>query len=194
VFVCLETVEARSPDGRRRDLYLSQGQPRSGNESGWVHVYRMADRPRIREEMRAGNGRPAPDLLADDGRRTSYFVTPRPIPRDLRYRRIRPTPRARFGGYHNYGTPARGFPYSNLAWSWVNVSGGGVVRTFVREGEVFYRTAVAPIRLRTVDDIGWVEALHGYVFQGGRRFYGWKAFRHRRRRANIVEHLAPRHL
>jgi len=151
------------------------------------------------EGQRRGNGTACarPAAVADT-------VLVRSIPGDMRYLN---SARTNAVPYAIYGDPsedlgpaadrARGVRYTMLAWSWINVRGGGVARTLVRDGAPFRRCADVPsIRLAAVADApsrrptGWVEAAYGAVRDGaGTSLHGWLVVAHRHGDAPIVRHL-----
>ena len=94
--------------------------------------------------------------------------------------------------YQGYGDPGfeQGDPevlgerhhYTYLVWSWVNVSGGGVVRSLLRPGQRFYRCNVYSIKQDSIDDQGqvngWVQSVYGKTLQAGNWIYGWTVYAH----------------
>lgn len=104
-------------------------------------------------------------------------------------------------GYSSYGDPAQqgsladpNIHYTYLVWSWVNVAGGGVVRTLIEDGDRFDRCGSVPsIRLATVTDHGkkngWVRAVYGGTKQAGKWIYGWTVHSHRFEKEKVVYHL-----
>jgi hypothetical protein len=72
--------------------------------------------------------------------------------------------------------------YTYLVWSWVNVSGGGVVRTLLRPGQRFHRCNVYSIKEDAIDDQhnvnGWVQAVYGKTLYGENWIYGWTVYAH----------------
>jgi hypothetical protein len=128
-----------------------------------------------------------------------YLVRPTAIPPALHYPKSNFEDCVRENGvpacnisYQGYGDPGyeQGDPevlgerhhYTYLVWSWVNVSGGGVVRTLLRPGQRFYRCNVYSIKADTIDDDGdvngWVQSVYGKTLQAGNWIYGWTVYAH----------------
>jgi hypothetical protein len=134
---------------------------------------------------------------------TPRSVAVQRIPGDVRYLNSAQTNAV---PYAIYGDPsedlgpaadrARGIKYTMLTWSWINVRGGGVARSLVRDGERFREcTDVPPIRLSSVADAasrritGWVEARYGAIGSEKEPLFGWLVVRHRHGDEPVVEHL-----
>jgi hypothetical protein len=173
-------------DASGRDLYYSWGLGGSDGQSGHIHIADMVSRPSIDPTARGCsgtlcNGRAAPDLLLADGTRKSYYIVPTPIPSEMHY--IGPGTGLMYH-YGNYGTPAEPYSYEHtpLSWSWVNKTGGGIVRAQMRRDEVFYPSDVSTITLGTIDHNGnangSVKAMYGFFWNGSRRVYGWTVHSH----------------
>lgn len=128
-----------------------------------------------------------------------YLVRPTAIPPALHYPKSDFDACVRESGvpacnisYQGYGDPGyeQGDPevlgelqhYTYLVWSWVNVSGGGVVRTLLRPGQRFYRCNVYSIKEDSIDDDGdvngWVQSVYGKTLQAGNWIYGWTVYAH----------------
>lgn len=128
-----------------------------------------------------------------------YLVRPTAIPPALHYPKSDFEACVRENGvpacnisYQGYGDPGyeQGDPevlgerhhYTYLVWSWVNVGGGGVVRTLLRPGQRFYRCNVYSIKEDAIDDDGevngWVQAVYGKTLQAGNWIYGWTVYAH----------------
>lgn len=148
--------------------------------------------------QQAGNGTACDTLSARPD-----TVSVHSIPTDMRYLNSAQTNAI---AYAIYGDPsedlgpaadrARGVRYSMLAWSWINVRGGGVARALVRDGTPFRRCVDVPaIRLSSVADAqskrvtGWVEAVYGAIPSGNGMLYGWLVARHQRVGEHVVKHL-----
>lgn len=162
-----------TPDGT---LYYSWGT--DGYLSGFVWLYHMNARPTIYSSARAGNGKSAPDIIAANGARKSYYITPTAISSNITF--VGPTD-GKTRGFHTYGQPgaSRGYPnYTYLTWSWVNKGGGGIVRTVMQKNEVFYPSDVATITMSSTTASGSVKAMYGFTYQGGVRLYGWTVHSH----------------
>ncbi len=141
-------------------------------ESGFVPHHALDSAPDLREDD-GGNGEVAPSNCR------SYVVRPTAIPTDLRFHRFDGKSPSTLA---TYGTPAApAFPdYTSLQWNVVSVQGGGLVRSILREGEIFYASKVARITVTSVASPGSVTFMYGFAFQGEKRVYGW----------TVVSHLA----
>lgn len=181
-FQGMEMLEA---DGGK-DFYYTWGLGGVDGQSGHVHVSDMVARPSIDPDARGGsgslkNGRTAPDIILSDGTKKSYSVEPIAIPSEMHY--IGPSTGLMYH-YDNYGTPAT--PYSSehtpLSWSWINKTGGGIVRAQMKRGEVFYPANVSTITIASVDHNGAtngsVKAMYGSFWNGERRVFGWAVHSH----------------
>lgn len=169
-----------------RDYYYSWGVGGADGQSGHIWIADMTARPNIDTSDRGGsggllNGRTAPDFYLSDGTRKSYFITPKSIPSAMGY--IGPSTGRRHSFSH-YGTPAE--PYSSghtpLSWSWVNKTGGGIVRCQMKTNETFYPADVATINIGSIDANGnangSVKAMYGSIWNGSRRLFGWMVHSH----------------
>jgi hypothetical protein len=128
-----------------------------------------------------------------------YLVRPTAIPPELHYPKSNFDDCVRDNGipacnisYQGYGDPGyqQGDPevlgerhhYTYLVWSWVNVPGGGVVRTLLRPGHRFYRCNVYSIKKDAIGDDGqvngWVQVVYGKTLQAGNWIYGWTVYAH----------------
>lgn len=85
-------------------------------------------------------------------------------------------------GTYPSGTPYAGTPYAYLIWSVINVRGGGLNRTIIRDGEAFRYTDTRIIRTKAYrfvpgtscgEEVGWVNWRYVRVYQNGKFFYGW---------------------
>lgn len=170
---------------------------RQGAPSGrWVEA---PTEPWVGEGQKRGNGTACAELESDP-----YTVSVHSIPGDMKYLNTAQTATI---PYAIYGDPsedlgpaadrARRIRYTMLAWSWINVRGGGVARALVEDGDDFHRCAdVPPIRLASVADVetktptGWVEAVYGAIRAGnGEKLYGWLVSSHRHGGEQVVRHL-----
>lgn len=135
---------------------------------------------------------------------TALHIAVRSIPLDMRYLNSAQTNAVAYAIYgdpsEDLGPPSdrsRGIKYTMLAWSWINVRGGGVARALVHDGDSFYPcTDVPRIQLASVKDAvtkapsGWVTAAYGAVRAGdGTWLYGWTVFAHRHGDEPVVEHM-----
>ena len=172
-----------TPDGT---LYYSWGI--DGYLSGFVWLYHMNARPVIHSDARAGNGNSAPDIIAANGQRKSYYVTPVAISSNITF--VGPTDGIT-RGFDTYGRPgaSKGYPnYTYMVWSWVNKGGGGLVRTIMKTNEVFYPSDVSTIDMTSTSASGSVKAMYGFTYQGGVRLYGWTVHSHHEG-ANYYPHI-----
>ena len=177
-------IEALTVGGRT--YYYSWGAGGADGQSGHVWIADMQTRPTIDSTARGGsgglwNGRTAPDTYLSNGTRKSYFVTPAAIPSAMGY--IGPSTGLRHSFTH-YGTPAS--PYSSghtpLSWSWVNKTGGGIVRCQMKANDTFYPADVATININSIDSggnvNGSVKAMYGSIWNGAQRIFGWTVHSH----------------
>lgn len=92
--------------------------------------------------------------------------------------------------YHWYGikgTYPSGTPYAYVIWSLPNVRGGGLNRTFIKQGEAFRYTDTYPVTVKAyryqspgsciTEEVGWVEFKYIRIYQNGHFFYGWAVSR-----------------
>lgn len=148
----------------------------------------------------AGDGRGAPCALAGE---TGYRVAVRSIPRTMHYKPPQsvPTGRNRGASFMHYGDPAADqgtyhrLHYSYLLWSFVNVSGGGMVRTLLAPGQIVRPCDVAPITMRAWSKSGAVNghvtARYVRVLAGSCPLYGWMVWSHRYGRRAPIRHAVP---
>jgi hypothetical protein len=187
-------IEALTVGGRT--YYYNWGVGGADGQSGHVWIADMSARPTVDSNARGGsgglfNGRTAPDIFLGNGTRKSYLISPQPIPNDMYY--IGPSDGLRHS-YSNYGTPAS--PYSsghtNLSWSWINKTGGGIVRCMMKTGETFYPADVSTININSTDANGTVngsvKAMYGSIWNGAQRIFGWTVHSHHYG-AQYVEHI-----
>jgi hypothetical protein len=149
-------------------LYYIWGE--GSQESGFIPRHYLTEAPKLIEDA-GGNGEEAPSNCR------SYFVRPRMIPSDLRFERHDGKAPSTLETYGEPGAPAFG-GYTTLQWNVVTVDGGGIVRSVMRDGEVFYGTKVARIRVPSVAAPGSVTFMYGFAFQSGARVYGWTVVNH----------------
>lgn len=174
-----------------------------GNRSGHVHVADLAERPDVDVAKRAGNGKPCAVLAGQNGEKKSYWVTPRPIEGTLRYRGPSTGENITFKWYGTPGESEGLTDYTYLSWSWIDKTGGGIVRAIVREGDTFYPCNVKRITShalpqsecdadgKTCSD-GWVKAMYGMVYQDGHHYHGWLVHSHRFEDQPVVHHVAQK--
>jgi hypothetical protein len=135
----------------------------------------------------SSGGRGAPCRLADE---PAYEARVRSIPSEMKYKRPQDVPSGNTSGatFMHYGDPGadqgdrRDIHYSYLTWSWVNVSGGGMVRTLIAPGAVMRACDVAPITMSSWDKQGAVNgrvtARYVRIVAGNCPLYGWVAWTH----------------
>ncbi len=181
-FQGMEAITA--PNGRT--YYYNWGVGGADGQSGHIWIADMTARPSISSSARGCsgslcNGRSAPDIILPSGAAKSYYIDPQPIPSAMRY--IGPST-GRSISYDNYGLPGAPYAtnYTNLSWSWVNKTGGGIVRSMMFRNEVFYPSDVATITINSVDSNGVVngsvKAIYGSYWTGNQRLYGWTVHSH----------------
>jgi hypothetical protein len=135
----------------------------------------------------SSGGRGAACTLADE---PAYHVRVRAIPKIMKYKRPQDTPLNNNAGasFMHYGDPGadqgdrRDVHYSYLVWSFVDVQGGGMVRTLLAPGQVVRPCDVEPIRMQSYDregDLnGRVSARYVKTTVGTCPVYGWMAWSH----------------
>ncbi|EEF62976.1 hypothetical protein [Pedosphaera parvula] len=182
-----------------RTYYYCWGVGGVDGQSGHVWIADMTSRPTIDPNARGGsgglfNGRSAPDIILPSGTTKSYFINPQPIPAAMNY--IGPST-GQYYSYSNYGTPGApyGTNYTNLSWSWINKTGGGIVRCMLMTNEVFYPSDVSTITINSYDTSGTVngsvKAMYGSIWNGDQRIYGWIVHSHHYG-STYVEHIICR--
>lgn len=135
----------------------------------------------------AGGGRGAPCTLANE---LPYRVSVRSIPKRMHYKRPEDLASDSNHGasFMHYGDPAadqgndRAIHYSYLLWSFVNVRGGGMVRTLLAPHQVLQACDVNPI---TMPSWGYSGRVNGSVtaryvrtLAGTCPIYGWMVWSH----------------
>jgi hypothetical protein len=88
----------------------------------------------------------------------------------------------------------RGIHYGYLTWNWLNnienpgisgeyIHGGGVVRSLMRDGQVFHRCDVTTLTMNSVDANGTVngrvQAIYGKTHPANNWIYGWIMYTHK---------------
>lgn len=134
----------------------------------------------LRAPVPSSGGRGAPCALAAE---PPYQVAVRSITSRMHYKST--------GGasYVPYGDPAAdqgsndgSVHYSYLLWSFVNVAGGGTVRTLLPEGQIVRACDVDPITLSSYDSAGAVNgqvtARYVRTLAGSCPVYGWMVWSH----------------
>jgi len=184
--VRLEGIESLSGGG----LAMYYSWPLEGGLQfpGFIAAGELASQPALDPADAAGNGAPAPPAPGEP----VYAIVPQDIAHEQRYEGPAGTParrrRARPGAgrwytYSVYGRPVGGARFALMTWSWVDVSGGGIARAAVSQGELFHPADVSPISLYTSAGAGQpangeVTARYGYVWDGVQRVYGWMVVSH----------------
>jgi hypothetical protein len=160
-------------------------------------------------DLAADPGAPVPSgggrgqAVKPDGSLGAHVVRVRSIPAHLHYKRPQDTRSGTNAGarWLHYGDPGadqgdrHDVHYSYLVWSFLDARGGGMVRALLREGQIVWPCAVAPIELAAYDAIGAVNgAVTGrYVAAevADTSLYGWMAWSHRAAGAEPVAHAEP---
>jgi hypothetical protein len=140
------------------------------------------------EPVPSGGGRGAPcaELAAEPAHR----VEVRTIPAEMHYKH--PSELAsgsnRGSSFEHYGDPGADqgdrtdIHYTYLLWSFVNVRGGGIVRTLLKPGQVIRACDVEPVTMSSWDregDVnGSVTARYVRALAGTCPVYGWAVWSH----------------
>jgi hypothetical protein len=143
---------------------------------GFVWVSELASRPAVNGAAAAGNGAAAPPASGEP----AYTITPEDIAPEQRYKG---PSTGLWYLYSVYGRPLAGAKFALMAWSWIDVAGGGIGRAAVAQGERFYPANVQPISLQSKSGEsqpanGTVTARYGYVNNGTGKVYGWMVTSH----------------
>jgi hypothetical protein len=166
---------------RRRDY---AGKAAGNVKYGELSVSDIASR--LPASAPAGGGRGAPCTLAKEA---SYRVSVRSIPTAMRYKRPQAVAAGNGGAtFMHYGDPAadqgtnHNVHFSYLLWSFLNVRGGGMVRTLLAPGQIVRPCDVTPITMNAWDSSG---AVNGHVtaryvraLAGTCPLYGWMVWSH----------------
>ena len=136
---------------------------------------------------RGGRGAPCAVAAGEPAAR----VQVRSIPEQMHYKRPQDVASGsnRGASFEHYGDPAsdqgdggHGIHYSYLLWSFVNVRGGGIVRTLLEPDRVVRPCDVAPITMSSWDRAGAVNgqvtARYVKTFAGSCPLYGWMVWSH----------------
>ncbi len=146
-------------------------------------------------------GRGAPCDLID----IAYRVDVKGIPAEMHYKRPQDVPSGSNKGasFLHYGDPAadqgdrHDIHYSYLLWSFVNVRGGGIVRTLLKDDAVIRPCDVDPVIMDSWDRAGAVNgqviARYVRVMAGTCPLYGWMVWSHDSfaDTAPSIQHWAP---
>jgi hypothetical protein len=120
----------------------------------------------------------------------AYRVQVRSIPSIMKYKRPQDTPKGSNSGasFMHYGDPGadqgdrHDVHYSYLVWSFVDVRGGGMVRSLLAPGQVVQACDVHSIAMLSYDKQGNVNgrvtARYVRVLAGNCPIYGWMAWSH----------------
>jgi hypothetical protein len=141
------------------------------------------------EPVPSGGGRGAPcSRLASE---PPYRVSVRSIPEEMHYKHPSELPNGSNKGssFEHYGDPGADqgsrtdIHYSYLLWSFVNVRGGGIVRTLLAPNQVIRACDVDPVTMDSWDREGNVNgsvtARYVQALAGACRVYGWAVWTHR---------------
>jgi hypothetical protein len=135
----------------------------------------------------SSGGRGAPCARLEEA---PYRVQVRTIPARMHYKRPEDLPSGSNKGtsFEHYGDPAadqgrrRDIHYSYLVWSFVNVRGGGMVRTLLAPDQILHACDVDPASMDAWDRDGRVNghvtARYVRVLAGGCPLYGWMVWSH----------------
>jgi hypothetical protein len=142
----------------------------------------------------SSGGRGAPCTLASEG---PYQVAVRSITSHMRYK---PAPNTG-SSFSHYGDPGADqgdrddIHYTYLLWSFVDVKGGGHVRTLLRPGQIVRACDVAPITMSSWDADGNVNgsvtARYVETVAGTCPLYGWTVTSHTYTGHQPVAHVLP---
>lgn len=120
---------------------------------------------------------------------TLYRLTVAAVPRTMLYK-------TRVGSmYATYGNPGTlwggDINYTFLVWSWLNVSGGGMVRGLLPDGCYVRRCeGVSSIRVRSMDLTGQTNGDIIAVYVKAQNLYGWILWAHQPDGEDYVPHVA----
>jgi hypothetical protein len=145
----------------------------------------------------SSGGRGAPCTLVDG---PAYKAVVRSIPDQMHYKRPQDLPGGsnRGSSFLHYGDPGadqgdvHDIHYSYLIWSFLDVRGGGHVRTLLRPGQVVRPCDVEPLTMPSWDRAGnvngQVTARYVRVLAGTCPLYGWMVWTHSYGSAAPVAH------
>lgn len=145
----------------------------------------------------SSGGRGATCPLADE---PPYRALIRSIPDEMHYKRPQDVPGGSNDGasFLHYGDPGadqgdrHDTHYGYLLWSFVNVRGGGMVRTLLAPGQLMQACDVAPVTMDSWDGAGDVNgrvtARYVRVLAGSCPLYGWTVWSHTSAGAPAVAH------
>ena len=120
----------------------------------------------------------------------AYRAVVAPIPNEMKYKRPQDVASGNNSGasFLHYGDPAsdqgdiHDYHYSYLVWSFVNVRGGGIVRTLLKDDQVVQPCDVASITMDSWDRAGIVNgtvtARYVRILAGTCPVYGWMVWSH----------------
>jgi hypothetical protein len=135
----------------------------------------------------SSGGRGAPCAHVEGG---AHQVQVRSIPASMHYKRPWDLPSGSNRGtsFEHYGDPGadqgrrRDVHYSYLIWSFLNVRGGGMVRTLLAPGQPLRTCDVDPVSMESWDRSGQVNgtvtARYVRVLAGSCPVYGWMVWSH----------------
>jgi hypothetical protein len=148
----------------------------------------------------AGRGRGAECRLAAE---PPYRVSVTSIPHAMHYKRPQDVASGSNSGtsFMHYGDPGADqggglrIDYTYLLWSFVDVHGGGMVRTLLAPGQLVWACDVQPITVpswnRHGEVNGSVTARYVRVLAGTSPLYGWMVWSHTYGGAAPVAHVTP---
>lgn len=156
--VRIQGIEAVKAGGMT--MYYTWPFEKGEQSPGFVAASELESSPSVNIAYAHGNGASAPL-----GAEPYYKIAPAKIETEQGYK----------GGetwytYSVYGEPVGGAKFALMTWSWINVSGGGIARAAVEEGESFYAANVRPITENSYNKAGaadgTVTARYGMVNSG----------------------------
>jgi hypothetical protein len=155
-----------------------------GQAPGFVWVNELTSVPTVHLRYAKSNGATAPPAPGEP----VYWITPTTISHEMCYSNVSaenkiPSDCGAWYEYAPYGEPISGARFTLMTWSWIDVSGGGIARAAVAEGELFYPANVQPISLPSTSgenrpENGRVTVRYGYVPNGTEKVYGWMVTSH----------------
>lgn len=174
-------LAAPRPCGR---IYFHRGGD-GGTDDRYGHIWigDMVDgRAPSPTSARFGNNGSACGASNVSGTTGHYYIRIREMPEAMQYKSGGGASFRKYADTNFKHSPSN-VHYGYLTWNWLNANGGGVVRSLIKENQVFHRCDVWSIRMTSVTESGAangeVVAIYGKTFQGGNWIYGWIMYSHR---------------